>query len=81
MDLEKAKEALAGFAGQAEDLIKNPGKLEELLQQFEEKMKEVPVAGEALSRVPSSFTATLPEVSGTCFTVTNIFISCPPSIT
>ena len=52
MDLEKAKEALAGFAGQAEDLIKNPGKLEELLQQFEEKMKEVPVAGEALSRVP-----------------------------
>ena len=52
MDLEKAKEALAGFAGQAEDLIKNPGKLEELLQQFEEKMKDVPVAGEALSRVP-----------------------------
>ena len=41
MDLEKAKEALAGFAGQAEDLIKNPGKLEELLQQFEEKMKEL----------------------------------------
>ena len=52
MDLEKAKEALAGFAGQAEDLIKTPGKLEELLQQFEAKMKEVPVAGEALSRVP-----------------------------
>ena len=24
MDLEKAKEALAGFAGQAEDLIKTP---------------------------------------------------------
>ena len=33
-------------------MIKNPGKLEELLQQFEEKMKDVPVAGEALSRVP-----------------------------
>ncbi len=52
MDLEKAKEALAGFAGQAEELLKDPNKLEELLQQFEAKLKEVPTVGEALSRLP-----------------------------
>ncbi len=52
MDLEKAKEALAGFTDQAEQLIKDPNKLEELLQQFEAKIKEIPVAGDALSRIP-----------------------------
>ena len=52
MDFEKAKEAIAGLTGQAEDLIKDPGKLEELLKQFEAKIKELPVAGEALSKVP-----------------------------
>ena len=52
MDLEKAKEAIAGLTGQAEELIKDPGKIEALLKQFEEKVKEVPVAGDALSKVP-----------------------------
>lgn len=52
MDLEKAKEALAGFTDQAEQLIRDPNKLEELLQQFEGKIKEIPVAGDALSRIP-----------------------------
>ena len=52
MDFEKAKEAIAGFTAQAEELLKNPPKLEALLQQLEEKIKEVPVAGDALSRVP-----------------------------
>ena len=35
----------------------------------------VMVAMEARFRVPSGFTATLPEVSGTCLTQTMIFIS------
>ncbi|MBQ8075887.1 MAG: DUF1232 domain-containing protein [Oscillospiraceae bacterium] len=52
MDLEKAKEALAGFTAQAEELIKDPSKLEALLQQFEAKMKDVPMAGDALSKIP-----------------------------
>lgn len=52
MDFEKAKEAIAGFTGQAEELIKDPSKVEELLQQLEEKMKDIPVAGDALSKVP-----------------------------
>lgn len=52
MDLDKAKEALNGFTAQAEEIIKNPQKLEELLQQLEEKLKDVPKAGDALSRIP-----------------------------
>ncbi|MBQ1402755.1 MAG: DUF1232 domain-containing protein [Oscillospiraceae bacterium] len=52
MDLDKAKEALNGFTAQAEEIIKNPQKLEELLQQLEDKLKDVPKAGDALSRIP-----------------------------
>ena len=52
MDLDKAKEALNGFNAQAEEIIKNPQKLEELLQQLEAKLKDVPKAGDALSRIP-----------------------------
>ena len=52
MDFEKAKEALAGLTGQAEDLIKDSGKLEALLQQLEQKLQEVPTVGNPLSKVP-----------------------------
>lgn len=52
MDFEKAKEAIAGLTGQAEELIKDPGKIEALLQQLEAKIKDIPVAGDALSKVP-----------------------------
>ena len=52
MDFEKAKEALAGLTGQAEDLIRDTGKLEALLQQLEQKLQEVPTVGTALSKVP-----------------------------
>ena len=52
MDFEKAKEAIAGLTGQAEELIKDPAKIEALLQQLEAKIKDIPVAGDALSKVP-----------------------------
>jgi len=52
MDFEKAKEAISALTGQAEELIKDPGKIESLLQQLEAKIKELPVAGDALSKVP-----------------------------
>ena len=52
MDFEKAKEALAGLTGQAEDLIKDTGKLEALLQELEKKLQDVPTVGNALARVP-----------------------------
>ena len=52
MDFEKAKEALAGLTEQAESLIRDPGRLEALLQELEKKLQEVPTVGNALSRVP-----------------------------
>ena len=42
ISLEKAKEILSGFTSQAE----------ELLQQLENKMKEIPTVGEYVSRLP-----------------------------
>lgn len=51
-DLDKVKELLARFAIQAEELVKDPSKVEELLQQLEEKLKTIPTVGEGLSKVP-----------------------------
>ena len=52
MDFEKAKEALAGLTSQAEELIKDTGKLEALLQELEKKLQDVPTVGNALAKVP-----------------------------
>ena len=52
MDFEKAKEALAGLTGQAEELIKDTGKLEALHQELEKKLQDVPTVGNALAKVP-----------------------------
>ena len=52
IDLEKARDLLGSFSEQAEQLIKDPSKLEELLKKLEEKMKEIPAVGGALSRLP-----------------------------
>ena len=52
INLEKAKEVLAGFTGQAEELLKNPAKVEELLQQLEQKAKEIPTIGEYVAKLP-----------------------------
>ncbi|MBR1758420.1 MAG: DUF1232 domain-containing protein [Lachnospiraceae bacterium] len=52
IDIEKGKEILNGFKGQAEELLTQPEKVEELLQNLEVKAKELPVAGDALSRLP-----------------------------
>ena len=52
INLEKAKELLNGFTAQAEELLQNPAKVEELLQQLEGRMKEIPAVGEYVSRLP-----------------------------
>lgn len=52
LNLDKAKEILANFTSQAEELLQNPAKVEELLQQLEAKMKEIPTIGEYVSRLP-----------------------------
>ena len=51
LNLDKAKEILANFTSQAEELLQNPAKVEELLQQLEAKMKEIPTIGEYVSRL------------------------------
>lgn len=40
------------FYEEAEDLVKDPDKLEKMLQKLEKKLEVVPVAGTALSNVP-----------------------------
>ena len=52
IDMEKAKSVLDGLKGQAEELLKDGGKVEQVLQQAEEKVKDVPGVGNALSKVP-----------------------------
>ena len=52
IDMEKAKEALNGFKEQAEELLKDGSKVEQLLQQAEQKVKDVPGVGAALSKLP-----------------------------
>ena len=51
-NLDKAKEILANYTAQAEELLQNPAKVEELLQELENKLKEIPNVGEYVSRLP-----------------------------
>ncbi len=52
INFDKAKEVLQSFASEAEELLHNPEKVEELLQKAEEKLKSVPAIGGALSKLP-----------------------------
>ena len=50
--LEKAKEMLSSGMGQAKDVMKDRSKVEELLQQLEVKVKDIPFAGSVLADIP-----------------------------
>ncbi len=52
IDFDKAKDLLDSFSGQAEQLLTQPAKVEELLQKAEQRLKEIPAIGGALSRLP-----------------------------
>ena len=52
ISMDKAKELLAAGAAEAEALVKDPSKVDGLLVQLEEKLKEVPAIGESLSDLP-----------------------------
>ena len=52
VNLEKAKELLERGVNEAQDFIREPSKVDELLRQLEEKIKEVPALGSALSDIP-----------------------------
>lgn len=52
IDIDKAKDLLNSFTGEAELLMKDSSRVEELLKKAEQKLKEVPAIGGALSRLP-----------------------------
>ena len=52
IDLDRIRTLLDSGAAQAEQIINDPSKVDEVLMQLEEKLKEVPVIGEQLSEVP-----------------------------
>ena len=51
-DLEQAKSVLKTGMGEAQELLQNPSKVDELLKQMEEKLPEIPVGGDVLKDVP-----------------------------
>ena len=52
IDLDRIRTLLDSGAAQAEQIINDPSKVDEVLFQLEEKLAEVPVIGEQLSEVP-----------------------------
>jgi uncharacterized membrane protein YkvA (DUF1232 family) len=52
ISFEKAKEVVRELTGRAEEMLKDPSKVEEMLQRLEARMKAVPTIGESLSRLP-----------------------------
>ena len=50
--MEKAQEVLNREIAEAEEVVKNPSKVDEILMKLEEKLKAVPVIGSTLSDLP-----------------------------
>ena len=51
-DLEQAKSIVENGVGEAQELLQNPSKVDELLVTIEDKLRGVPLAGELLADVP-----------------------------
>ncbi len=51
-NLDKAQELLNRGTSEAEEVIRNPSQIDDLLVQLEEKLKTVPAIGETLADVP-----------------------------
>ena len=51
-NLDQAQELLNKGISEAQEVIKNPSKVDELLVQLEEKLKSVPAIGQTLSDLP-----------------------------
>ena len=50
--MDKAKELLESGIGEAQELMREPARINDLLRQLEEKLKTVPVAGTTLADIP-----------------------------
>ena len=53
-NLDQAQELLNKGIAEAQEIVQNPSKVDELLVQLEEKLKAVPAIGETLADVPVS---------------------------
>ena len=51
-NMDKAQELLNKGVSEAEEVIRNPSQIDDLLVQLEEKLKTVPAIGETLADVP-----------------------------
>ena len=51
-NLDQAKELLDKGVAEAQEIIKNPSRVDEILLQLEEKLKTVPAIGETLADLP-----------------------------
>ena len=49
---EKAKEILEKGTAEAQELIQDPSKVQDLLKQLQDNIKDIPVAGTTLAKVP-----------------------------
>ena len=52
ISIEKAKELLETGVSQAQEMLKEPSKVDGVLAQLEDKLREVPAIGETLSDLP-----------------------------
>jgi len=50
--LDDAKKLVEGGLGEAQELLKNPSKIDGLLEQLEDKLRGIPVGGDLLASVP-----------------------------
>ena len=50
--LDDAKKLVEGGIGEAQELLKNPSKIDSLLEQLEDKLRGIPVGGDLLASVP-----------------------------
>ena len=53
MDMEQVKSWLDRATGEAQEIIGNPSKVDDILLQLEQKLQEVPAIGETLSNLPT----------------------------
>ena len=52
-NLDKAKEVLDAGINQAQELIQDPSKINDVLDQVQEKIKDIPVVGTDLANIPT----------------------------
>lgn len=50
--LDDAKKLVEGGIGEAQELLKNPSKIDSLLEQLEDKLRGIPLGGDLLASVP-----------------------------